>query len=420
MRTLVVQGGRPLRGELHIHGAKNSILPILSACILSSERNVITRCPKLSDVTAAMEILDAIGCRGERLGEAVVVDASSASRWSIPHHLMGKMRASVTFLGALLGRFGHGEMTYPGGCTLGKRPIDYHIAALKTLGVTLEEEGENLKFAWHHRRGGEVFLPFPSVGATENVLMAAVTANDETVIRNAAREPEVADLCKFLCAMGAEISGIGTNTLYIRGGKTLHGTTYCVIPDRMETATYLAMTAACGGRIRLRDTDPNLLRPVLDTLRGAGCQITLGEKEITLTQSGRLSAPRCIITAAYPGFPTDAQAPMVAALLRAQGECTVEETVFSQRFDHVTQLRKFGGNIRLEKNSATILGVEKLSPAHVRATDLRGGAGVLIAALQAMGESRVDCSELLARGYADLLGQLRRLGVEAYETLTQE
>ena len=175
MRTLVVQGGRPLRGELHIHGAKNSILPILSACILSSERNVITRCPKLSDVTAAMEILDAIGCRGERLGEAVVVDASSASRWSIPHHLMGKMRASVTFLGALLGRFGHGEMTYPGGCTLGKRPIDYHIAALKTLGVTLEEEGENLKFAWHHRRGGEVFLPFPSVGATENVLMAAVT-----------------------------------------------------------------------------------------------------------------------------------------------------------------------------------------------------------------------------------------------------
>ncbi len=420
MRTLVLQGGRPLKGELHIHGAKNSILPILSACVLTPERNVITRCPKLSDVAAAMEILDAFGCRGERLGEAVVVDSAPAKHWRIEPHLMGKMRASMTFLGALLGRFGHGEMTYPGGCTLGKRPINYHIAALKTLGVTLQEQGETLLFSWPHRRGGEVFLPFPSVGATENVLMAAVTANDETVIRNAAREPEVVDLCNFLCAMGAEISGIGTSTLYIRGGKKLHGTTYCVIPDRMETATYLAMTAACGGRIRLRDTDPALLRPVLDTLRQAGCDIQEGQKEITLTQTGRLKVPKCITTAAYPGFPTDAQAPMVAALLRAQGECTVEETVFSQRFDHVEELRKFGADVRLHGNSATIYGVEKLHAAHACATDLRGGAGVLIAALQATGESRIHCSHLLGRGYADLLGQLRRLGVEAHETLTQD
>ena len=412
MNTLVIRGGKPLWGVLHMHGAKNSILPILAASVLCPGRSVITRCPELSDVAAAMEILSHLGGSAERLGDAVVVDAKNACKTQIPGELMTKMRASVNFLGALLGRFGEGELTYPGGCTLGKRPIDYHISALKTLGVTMEEQGDRLHFSWKHRRGGEVFLPFPSVGATENLLLAAVTVPAETVIHNAAREPEVEDLCGYLTAMGAEISGAGTGTIHIRGGKSLHGTAYCVIPDRIETATYLSMVAACGGHVTLKNTEGKYLLPVLDTLHACGAKVTAGDKEISLESTGALLAPAHITTAAYPGFPTDMQAPMMACLLRAKGETLVEETVFPQRFRHVEELRKFGADIYVEGGRARIRGVEKLHGAEVSVPDLRGGAGLVTAALQTMEESRIYNCELLKRGYADLLINLRLLGAD--------
>lgn len=415
MEKLIICGGRPLRGTVEIHGAKNSVLPILAACVLCPERCVVTRCPDILDVAAAVEILHHLGCAAERIGSSTVVDAAEASETSITPQLMEKMRASVNFLGALLGRFGRAELSLPGGCSLGKRPIDYHIAALGELGVRFQEQGSRLCFTWPHRHGGEVTLPFPSVGATENVLLAAVTVPEPVVLYHAAREPEVVDLCGFLTAMGAEISGAGTDTICIRGGKALHGASYSVLPDRIETATYLAMTAACGGDVLLKGAKAEHLLPVIHILQKAGCEITSRGKTIHIQSRLPLHGVGLVETAAYPGFPTDAQAPLMAALLRAEGESIFRENVFCSRFHHVKQLQKFGADISISACDATVRGVESLYNAHAEATDLRGGAGVLIGALQARGRSTVDNMHFVRRGYADLQQNLQGLGAEAYE-----
>ena len=412
MEKLIIRGGKPLYGAVEIHGAKNSILPILAAGVLCPDRCVIARCPDILDVSAALEILTHLGCRAEIVGTAVVMDAADAQKTEIPPRLMSKMRASVNFLGALLGRFGRGELSLPGGCSLGARPIDYHINALRSLGVTLEEAGDTLQFSWPKRHGGEVTLPFPSVGATENVVTAAVTIPEPVVLKNAAREPEVQDLCGFLTAMGAEISGAGTDTIYIRGGKPLSGAVYTVLPDRIETATYLAMAAACGGRVTAKNAKAEYLQPVLDVLNKAGCRIGISSKDICLTAENPLRSVGTVETAAYPGFPTDAQAPVMAALLRAQGESVFLETVFCSRFQHVAQLKKFGAEIEVQGCMARVRGVEALDGARVRATDLRGGAGLLTAALQANGVSVIENTELVRRGYARLAENLRNLGAE--------
>lgn len=412
MSRLTVRGGLPLKGQVEVHGAKNSVLPILAACLLCPERCIITRVPQLSDVTSATEILEILGCRTERLGSSIVVDATLAHTTQIPQNLMEKMRASFTFLGALLGRFGRGEVSLPGGCILGSRPVDYHIQALKRLGVQMEQQGEKLLFTWPHRHGAEIFLPFPSVGATENLLLAAVTVPGETVVHNAAREPEVMDLCRFLVAMGAEISGIGSGVLYIRGGKALSGTTHRVIPDRIECATYLMMTAACGGSVTLCDLCREDLVPVERVLRRLGCGLEYGERSLTLTAQAAPLQAGSVVAAAHPGFPTDAQAPLVATLLRSAGESRVEDAVFPNRFAYVQQLQKFGGDISVCQNVATVRGVTRLYGAEATATDLRGGAAVLIAALQAEGESSILDAQLLLRGYADLEENLRALGAD--------
>lgn len=412
MSRLTVRGGLPLKGQVEVHGAKNSVLPILAACLLCPERCIITRVPQLSDVTSATEILEILGCRTERLGSSLVVDATLAHTTQIPQNLMEKMRASFTFLGALLGRFGRGEVSLPGGCILGSRPVDYHIQALKRLGVQMEQQGEKLLFTWPHRHGAEIFLPFPSVGATENLLLAAVTVPGETVVHNAAREPEVMDLCRFLAAMGAEISGIGSGVLYIRGGKALSGTTHRVIPDRIECATYLMMTAACGGSVTLCDLCREDLVPVERVLRRLGCGLEYGERSLTLTAQAAPLQVGSVVAAAHPGFPTDAQAPLVATLLRSAGESRVEDAVFPHRFAYVQQLQKFGGDISVCQNVATVRGVTRLYGAEATATDLRGGAAVLIAALQAEGESSILDAQLLLRGYADLEENLRALGAD--------
>jgi len=412
MSELIVRGGSPLFGVLDIHGAKNSVLPILAATVLPASRCVVTRCPEITDVSAAGEILCCLGARFERTGGAVTVDSSSVENWCIPARLMEKMRASILFLGALLGRFRRAELTPPGGCALGLRPIDYHLQALQNLGVAVCEESGLLRFSWPDPHGGDVILPFPSVGATENLLLAAAAVEDETVIFGAAREPEVEDLCGFLSAMGAEITGAGTNTITVHGRENLCGTAYSVVPDRIEAATYLAMTAACGGCVRLRNTRPHHLQPVLQVLRRAGCRIHSTQNTITLERTAPLSGVGLVETAAYPGFPTDAQAPLLASLLKAEGESVFRETVFRERFQHIPQLIRFGGEIRVEADTAVVNGVQGLHGACAKATDLRGGAGVLIAALQAEGESTLQSAELIARGYGELLPNLRALGAD--------
>lgn len=414
MEKLIICGGKPLRGTVEIHGAKNSVLPILAACVLCPQRCVITRCPDILDVAAAVEILQSLGCTAERVGGSAVVDAGCATETSVSGKLMERMRASVIFLGPLLGRFGEAELSLPGGCSLGKRPIDYHIAALGALGVRLQEQGNRLYFSWPEPRGGEVTLPFPSVGATENVILAATAVSQCVTLYNAAQEPEITDLCNFLTAMGAEISGAGTDTIYIHGGKPLHGVTYTVMPDRIETATYLAMTAACGGEILLKNAKAEHLKPVISTLKKAGCEIKTEEKNIYLKSAAPLHGVGLVETEAYPGFPTDAQAPLMAALLRAEGESLFRETVFQSRFHHVKQLKKFGADIELSESHALVRGTAVLQNTRAEATDLRGGAGVLIAALQAEGKSLIENAQYIRRGYADLEQNLSSLGAAVY------
>lgn len=417
METLLVRGGHPLRGEVRVHGAKNSVLPILAACVLCPEPCTVSRCPEISDVAVAEEILRHLGCTVRRRRDSITVDAAALCRTEIPPCLMGKMRASVNFLGALLGRMGTCELSLPGGCDLGSRPIDFHIAALEALGVEWEQCGTVLRFRWPHRRGGRVRLPYPSVGATENLLLAAVTVPEPVTVCNAAREPEITDLCRFLRKLGARVEGEGGSILHVCGGRPLHGADHAVLPDRIETATYLAMTAGCGGQIRLTGTDARLLTPVLTVLERAGCRIEAAEDTITLARECPLRGVGAVETAVYPGFPTDAQAPVMAALLRAAGESRWTETVFCSRFSHVPQLRKFGASIRMEGSTAAVTGVESLHGAEASATDLRGGAGVLLAAMMAEGTSVITCAERIRRGYADLGRTLCALGAEVKFTV---
>lgn len=415
MEKLTIYGGKPLYGSVEIGGAKNSILPILAASIICGDRCVITNCPEIADVDTAVEILTYLGCTAERHGSALVIDTAQACKADVPARLMEKMRASVNFLGALLGRFGACELSLPGGCSLGQRPIDYHISALSVLGVAMQEEGGRLKFLWPERCGGDVVLPFPSVGATENVVIAATCTPEKVVLKGAAKEPEVVDLCRFLCQMGADISGYGTDTITIYGGKPLCGTVYRVMPDRMEAATYLAMGAACGGEITLRGVVPEHLTAVTEVLRRAGCCIEIAEKQMTITRTGKLVGAGYIETETYPGFPTDAQAPVMAALLRAEGETVFRETIFSSRYQHIPQLRKFGAEIAVDGSVATVSGVSRLCGATAEATDLRGGAAVLVAALQADGVSRAENLHFVCRGYGNLTENLRKLNAEIYE-----
>ena len=410
MEALVIQGGKRLNGEVAVSGAKNAVLPILAATMVQGGVYRIHNCPEISDVALAGEILESLGCRVERRGKTLRIDSRDATGTAIPAALMGKMRASVLFLGALLSRFGCASMTMPGGCPLGRRPIDLHLDALARLGASVVLwEGEILCDA-PQLHGAAIELQFPSVGATENVLLAAMGCQGTVVLQNAAREPEIVDLIGFLQSMGAEISGAGTDTLTIRGGAPLRGTTYTVMPDRIEAATFLCACAGCGGEICLLGADGRHLTPVLDTLAAAGCELCWSQESITLRRLGPLKAVGEIETAPYPGFPTDVQAPMMAALLRAGGSTRFSETVFERRFAHVPQLRRFGAEIELVGSAALVRGVSALRPATVTGTDLRAAAAMVVAALQAPGESYVFGINHLIRGYDNLDEKLRTLG----------
>ena len=412
MSRLLIQGGNRLAGEVTIQGAKNSVLPVLAATILTGGEVELRRCPRLRDVEASIRILQALGCRAAWQGDNLAVDTSRMSGCAIPDALMREMRSSAIFLGAILARCGQAELCYPGGCELGPRPIDLHISGLRALGAEIDDTGGTLHCKAQKLTGREIVLGFPSVGATENLMLAACGAEGVTVLSNAAREPEIEDLQNFLNTCGGEVTGGGTSTVVIRGGRPLHGGTYTVIPDRIAAATYLCAAASAGGDIFLRGAREAHLSTVTATLREAGCAINGDSGGIACRCAGRLNAPRPIRTAPYPGFPTDAQAIVMAALLRCRGAAVFEENLFSSRYRHVDELARMGADIRTSGRVAVVLGVERLHGAAVRSTDLRGGAALCVAALTAEGETVVSDIAHIDRGYQSLEQDLTALGAE--------
>jgi len=414
MSFFEITGRRHLSGSLTVHGAKNSVLPILAACILSPGECVIRNCPDLSDVAATLDILRGLGCKVWREGDAVTVDASGVDRGVIPEHLMREMRSSVIFLGAILARLGRAQLYYPGGCELGPRPIDLHLDALRKLGAQIrEEDGVLYCHTPDGLRGCELRLPFPSVGATENAMLAACASAETTTIIGAAREPEIEDLQTFLNRLGVRVQGAGSSVVTIQGGARLRPAEHTVMGDRIVAATYLSAVGAAGGEVELTGVCPAHLSTVLDVMEEAGCRLRSGEDTIFLRSDGRLGGVRPIRTAPYPGFPTDAQAVVMAALASGQGETIFEENIFQSRYRHVSELARMGADIRLVGRTAIVRGVP-LRGTCVCSTDLRGGAAMVVAALAAEGISRVGGLHHIDRGYDHLERALRRLGAEIY------
>ncbi len=417
METITVRGGRRLCGEVGIHGAKNSALPLLAATLLAEDVSVIHNCPHLSDVDASMAILRHLGCRVWRQGETVSVDARSPAGSEIPDKLMREMRSSIVFLGAIIARHGEATMSYPGGCELGPRPIDWHLAALRRLGVTVEEcHGHICCRAEKGLHGAQITLAFPSVGATENVLLAACMAKGVTVLRNAAREPEIDDLCSYLNACGAHIHRASDGVLTIEGVPCLHGCVHSVMPDRIEAATYLAAAAVTGGTLTLRRCCGVSIAPVLPPLEEGGCAVRVvadgAWQTVEITAPPRLRSLGTVRTMPYPGFPTDAAAPLVAAACVADGTSVFVESIFENRYKYVDELARMGAHIRVDGRVAVVEGVPALQGAAVACTDLRGGAALVIAALAACGETAISELKHIDRGYADLTACLQAVGAE--------
>ncbi len=415
MSHITICGTAPLRGEVSLQRAKNSVLPVLAATLLHRGQSCIQDCPSLSDVEAAIDILQHLGCRVAWQGRNLLVDATDLTRCTIPPALMHRCRASVLFLGALLGRCGEAELSFPGGCCLGPRPIDMHLSALQSLGAEITVRGDTLRCCAPYLRGRDIYLPFPSVGATENAMLAATAAEGITVISNAAREPEIADLQAFLQKLGAHVHGAGTSTIAIRGRQMLHNAGHRCIGDRIVAATYLCATAAAGGQITVKDVDYRHLSPILTALQQAGCTIRSTVDTITLSSDGQLYAVDTVRTAPYPGFPTDAQPLLMAALLRAKGKTTFIETLFENRYRHVPQLQKMGADICLADRCAAVCGVERLCGAQVSTPDLRGGAALMIAALSADGTTEIHDIHHILRGYEDVTGNFSALGAQIYQ-----
>ena len=411
MGYLEVEGGRPLRGRLTVQGAKNSVLPILAATLLAPGTSVIHNCPRLADVSAMLAILRHLGCQVRQEGDTAVIDAAALDRWDVPEQMMRALRSSVIFLGALLARLGRAELSYPGGCELGPRPIDLHLSGLRTLGAELEEAGGMLVCQGGAALSGrEICLSLPSVGATENLMLAACGCPGVTTIVGAAREPEIVDLQNFLRSMGGQVSGAGSSTLVISGGRALHGTEYTVMGDRMAAATYLCSAGAAGGEIEVNGTDPDHLTAVLNCLEQAGCAIGTGPDRILLKSAGRLRGVSPIRTNPYPGFPTDAQAVVMAALAGGTGTTMLVENMFDSRYRHVDELRRMGAHIQTYGRVAVVIGAGRLSGAEVHSTDLRGGAALAVAALGADGVTKIHDLHHIARGYEDMAGTLTALG----------
>lgn len=410
MSVMYLRGGTPLEGELTVHGAKNSVLPILAACLLARGTVTLHNCPQLTDVTAALGILRRLGCRVEQRGHTITVDPTGAAGSAISEEQMRSMRSSIIFLGPLLARTGEAHLTYPGGCELGPRPIDLHLDAIRAMGCEVSENrGIHCQ---GYPLGGEVQLALPSVGATENAMLCAVGASGPTTITNAAREPEIGDLQSFLNSLGANVRGAGSSTVTVEGGRALSGGEYTVMGDRIVAATLLSAAAAAGGRVRLSGVDWRHLATVLSVFHQAGCRVEsrLEYVELERDRDTPLKGVPTIRTAPYPGFPTDAQAPVMAALAASQGCTLFVETMFDSRYRHVPELIRMGADITTEGRVALVRGVERLHGARVEASDLRGGGALAAAALGAEGTTVLSGLNHIDRGYEGLEGMLQALG----------
>ncbi len=402
MGKFIIDGGHKISGEIDVQGAKNAVLPILAATVLADGASEIYNCPSLRDVDKTDQVLEDLGCAVSRGDHTVTVDAGGIKCCRICEELMREMRSSIVFLGAIIARCKEAVVSMPGGCPIGLRPIDLHLKALRALGIDISEEHGYIKCRAGKIKGADIHLDFPSVGATENIMLAAVTADGVTTIQNAAREPEIIDLGLFLRAMGADISGIGTSVITIKGVDKLHGALYTIMPDRIVAATYLAAAAATGGNITLKKANPRDMGAMLHVLREMGADIRCAGGTITLTSPKRLKSVHTIKTMPYPGFPTDIQSPFMALAALADGTSVFVENIFENRFQHVDELTRMGADIKVTGRSAVVRGVESLSGANVVARELRGGAALVIAALAANGRTTINGTEFIDRGYENI------------------
>lgn len=409
MDKLKILGGLPLVGEVQAAGAKNAALPILCASLLTADPLELSNVPQLQDIATTIRLLKLLGVKTERDEERLTLQADSLVSTEAPYELVKTMRASILVLGPLLARFGEARVSLPGGCAIGQRPVDQHIKGLQAMGAQIEIEQGFVVARAARLKGARIVTDMVTVTGTENLMMAACLAEGETILENAAREPEVVDLAKVLVAMGAQIEGAGTDRLVIRGVERLHGASHRIMADRIETGTFLCAAAACGGDVTVRATDPWSMDVTIDRLRETGATLTSGPDWVRLQANGR---PRAVSvrTAPYPGFATDMQAQFMAMDAVAEGTATVVETIFENRFMHVQELRRLGANIRIEGNTAIVQGVPALSGATVMATDLRASASLVIAGLAARGETTVERIYHLDRGYARMEARLQALG----------
>ncbi|OIQ86632.1 UDP-N-acetylglucosamine 1-carboxyvinyltransferase [mine drainage metagenome] len=415
MDKLIIEGGQALHGEVRISGAKNAALPILCAALLTAEPLTLTNVPALHDIQTMLRLLEQMGVKAVQDGDTLTLDASGLNNPTAPYELVKTMRASVLVLGPLAARCGEAHVSLPGGCAIGARPVDQHIKGLQSMGAEVRVEHGYVNARVGKLKGARLFTDMVTVTGTENLMMAACLADGETVIENAAREPEVVDLAQCLTAMGAQISGAGTDVIRIRGVARLHGATHRVMPDRIETGTYLCAAAVTGGTVRLTGTSMGYLDSVVDKLMDAGCEVTAEKspqfEAITLRAPKKLNAVS-IRTAPYPAFPTDMQAQFMAINTVATGTSIIRETIFENRFMHAVELQRLGADIQIDGNSAVVRGVARLQGATVMATDLRASAGLVLAGLAAEGETTIERIYHLDRGYEHLEQKLMQLGAQ--------
>ena len=410
MAKLIIEGGHALKGQITVQGAKNAALPILAAAMLVPEPVRIANCPRLTDVEHMAGLLKALGCRVAWEEDGLLIDAGCARSAQLPEELAGAIRSSVFLLGPLLGRFGAAEAPYPGGCDIGNRPVDLHLKGLRAMGVRVDEASGRIRCQGRPKGGAEIALDYPSVGATENLIMAACGAQEDTILVNPAREPEIDDLMAFLNGAGFELRREGSSRIRIRGGRQGRSTVHTLMPDRIEAGTYLVAAAVTGGRLLVRDARKEHLSALLTALREAGCRIRHEGTDIDIEGPERPRELRRLVTLPYPGFPTDMQSQLFALCTVAKGTSVLEENVFENRFRHGAELRRMGADCDVRGRVALIRGVKSLHGATVLAHDLRGGAALVLAGLRAEGITVVEQAERIDRGYADLAAALRSVG----------
>lgn len=414
MEKYIIEGGYPLEGEISISGSKNAALPIIAATILNEGISIIENCPDIHDVKMMFTILEELGAKVEKNDTEIIIDTREINKMEIPANLMREMRSSVIIAGALIGRFKKCTFTYPGGCEIGARPINMHIDGFKQLGVEVNEEHGYISCECEKLNSTDITLDFPSVGATENIMLASCLAEGITYIRNVAREPEIKDLQDFLNEMGAKIKGAGSNTIIVTGVKKLHDVKHRVIADRIETGTYLCMVAATQGKADLINTNPEHVAAVIHKLKRMGLKIKSTKDIINIEANGKIFSSN-IKTNPYPGFPTDMQSQIASLLTTAKGTSIIVENIFENRFKYVNELIRMGANINVEGKTAVIQGVSKLYGAEVETKDLRGGAALVLAGLMADGTTKVSGINYLERGYENLIEKLTIIGAKIYK-----